>query len=160
MVSCDPQMCQALAAQHIPAGDLDVLRPGAANPLGSDVIVATPLVRRELGARLSSVYAPVVLASFGSGKTRVDVRVIAPGGSASYRSALSADLQARKAAGRQLSDRTLIRMSAVARGQLLAGQVNSRLLTLLATLARSHPVTVVAFGDAGPGRPPAFRCAL
>jgi hypothetical protein len=150
-VSCDPQMCQALAAQHIPPADLDVQKPGAANPLRSDVIVATPLVRREFGARLSSVYAPVTLASFGSGPTRVDIRLIAPGGAAAYRSALRADMQSRKAAGRQLSDNKLVMMSAVARRQLLAGQVDSRLLTLLMGVATSYPVTVVAFGDAGPG---------
>jgi hypothetical protein len=153
-VSCDRQMCQLLAAQHIPPADLNVLTPGAATPLRSDVIVATAEVRRELGARLGSVYAPVILASFGSGKTRVDIRLIAPQGAATYRSELSADLQARKAAGRQLSDSKLIRMSAVARRQLLAGQVDSRLLTLLTTLAMSHPVTVVAFRDSGPGAAP------
>ena len=131
-----------------------MLRPGAANPLRSDVVVATAEVRRELGARLSSVYAPVILASFGSGKTRVDVRVIAPDGAAAYRLELSADLQARKAAGRQLSDNKLVMMSARARRQLLAGQVDSRLLTLLTYVARSYPVTVVAFGDAGPGAAP------
>jgi hypothetical protein len=153
-VSCDPQMCEALAAHHIPAGDLDVLRPGAANPLRSDVIVATAGVRRELGVRLSSVYAPVILASFGSGRTRVDVRVIAPDGAAAYTSELSADLQSRKAAGRQLSDGKLVMMSARARRQLLAGQVDSRLLTMLMGVATRYPVTVVAFGDAGPGAAP------
>jgi hypothetical protein len=147
-------MCQALAAHHIPAADLYVLKPGAATPLRSDVIVATPAVRREFGARLSSVYAPVILASFGSGKNRVDIRVITPLGAAAYRSALSADLEGRKAAGRRLSDSKLMRMSAVARRQLLAGQVDSRLLTLLMAVATSHPVSVVAFGDSGPGAAP------
>jgi hypothetical protein len=153
-VSCDPQMCQLLAAQHIPPADLNVLTPGATNPLRSNVIVATAEVRRELGARLSSVYAPVILASFGSGQTRVDIRLIALRGAAAYRSELSADLQDRKAAGRQLSDNKLIRMSAVARRQLRAGQVDSRLLTLLTSLATTHPVTVVAFRDSGPGAAP------
>ena len=153
-VSCDPVMCQALAAHHIPAGDLNVLKPGAAKPLRSDVIVATPVVRREFGARLSSVYAPVILASFGSGQTRVDIRLISLQGAAAYRSALRADRQSRKAAGRQLSDSKRILMSAVARRQLRAGQVDSRLLTMLAGLAAIHPLSVVAFGDSGPGATP------
>jgi hypothetical protein len=150
-VSCDPLMCRALAAHHIPAADLNVLKPGAAAPLRSDVIVATPLIRHEFGGRLSSVYAPVILASFGSGQTRVDIRLIAPLGAAAYRSALRADMQSRKAAGRQLADNKLVMMSARAKRQLLAGQVDSRLLTLLMGVATSYPVTVVAFGDAGPG---------
>jgi hypothetical protein len=154
VVSCDPQMCQALAAHHIPAGRLDVLKSGAANPLPSDVIVATPLVRREFGARLDSVYAPVILASFGSGKTRVDIRLIAFRGAAAYRSELSADLQSRKLAGKQLSDSQRMAISAAARRQLRAGQVDSRLLTTLAALATIHPFSVVAFGDSGPGAAP------
>src|ERR1019366_3731147 len=83
-VSCDPVMCLALEAHGIPAGDLDELRPGSADPLGSDVIVATSAVRGELGARLSSVYAPAVIASFGSGNARIDIRAIAPGGARAY----------------------------------------------------------------------------
>ena len=154
MVSCDPVMCQALAAHHIPAGELDVLKPGAANPLRSDVIVATPLVRREFGGRLSSVYAPVILASFGSGQTRVDVRLIAPQGAAAYRSALRADMQSRKEAGTQLSDDKQIAISAVAKTQMRTGQVDSRLLVMLAELTTIHPLSVVAFGDSGPGAAP------
>jgi hypothetical protein len=153
-VSCDPVMCQALAAHQIPAGDLDVLKPGAASPLRSDVLVATPLVRREFGGRLSSVYARVILASFGSGATRVDIRAIALQGAAAYGSALSADQQSRRAAGRQLSDNKQIVISAVARRQMLAGRVDSRLLTTLAVLTTIHSLSVVAFGDSGPGAAP------
>ena len=85
-VSCDPVMGRELAAHRIPAADLNVLRPGAASLLRSDVIIATAAVRREFGSRLSSGDAPVILASFGSGATRVDIRVIAPRGAAAYRS--------------------------------------------------------------------------
>ena len=63
-------------------------------------------------------------------------------------------MQSRKAAGRQLSDNKQIVISAVARRQLLAGQVDSRLLTTLAALATIHPFSVVAFGDPGPGAAP------
>jgi len=51
------------------------------------------------GSRLAGVYAPEVLASFGTGTARVDVRVVAPDGSARYRQALAADLRSRRAAG-------------------------------------------------------------
>jgi hypothetical protein len=151
VVSCDPVMCQALRARGIPARDLNVLRPGGASPLGSAVIVATAAVRRELGSRLSSVYAPAVVASFGSGSAQTDVRVIAPGGAAAYLSALSADLAARKSAGTQLLHSPRIRVSAAAREQLLAGHVDTRMLITIVTISGQLPVSILAFGDPGPG---------
>ena len=150
-VSCDPVMCLALEAHGIPAGDLDELRPGSADPLGSDVIVATSAVRGEFGARLSSVYAPAVIASFGSGNARIDIRAIAPGGARAYATALSADLADRRADGAQLLHNSRIAVSAAASAQLAAGVVDSRLLIIIATLSSLHPVSVVGFGDSGPG---------
>ena len=41
-----------------------------------------------------------------------------------------------------------------ARAQLAAGQVDTRLLAILATLTHQGPVSVVAFGDSGPGASP------
>jgi hypothetical protein len=149
-VSCDPVMCQALRARGMPARDLDVLRPGA-DPLRSQVIVATAAVRRELGQRLGSVYAPAIIASFGSGRARVDIRVTAPDGAAAYRSALSADLAAREAAGAQLLASPRVTISAAARKQLLAGHVDTRLLIAIVTISGQLPVGILAFGDPGPG---------
>ena len=148
-VSCDPVMCSALRAHGFPAGGLEELRPGAAEPRGSDVIVATAAIRRELSGRLSSAYAPAVVASFGSGSAQIDVRVIAPNGADAYKKALRADLAARKAAGAVLA--RSLRISATARKQLMAGQVNSRLLVAIANVTSKHLVHIVAFGDAGPG---------
>jgi hypothetical protein len=150
-VSCDPAMCLALEAHKIPRSDLLELGPGTADPLGADVIVATAAVRSEFGGRLSSVYAPIVLASFGSGRAQIDVRVIAPGGAAAYRAALAKDLLDRKAAGAQLLQSPLILASAEARKQLAAGQVDLRLLYTIADMAAQHPVDIVAFGDSAPG---------
>jgi hypothetical protein len=42
-------------------------------------------------------------------------------------------------------------MTGAARHQLLEGDVDSRLLAVLATIADAGPVRVVEFGDAGPG---------
>jgi hypothetical protein len=156
-VSCDPAMCLALEAHKIPRSDLLELGPGTADPLGSDVIVATAAVRSEFGGRLSSVYAPMVLASFGSGRAQITVRVIAPGGAAGYRAALAKDLLDRKASGAQLLQSPLIAASAEARKQLAAGQVDLRLLYTIADMAAQppvdaqHPVDIVAFGDSAPG---------
>jgi hypothetical protein len=156
VVSCDPMMCRTLEARGVPAGNLKVLRPPAADPLGSAVIVVTAAVRRELGGRLGSVYAPDVIASFGSGTERVDIRVVAPGGATAWRSALSADLAARKAAGAQLLDNKRIVFSVTARRQLLAGQADARLLITIASLAAQQRVSVVAFGGSGPGASPSL----
>jgi hypothetical protein len=101
--------------------------------------------------RLSSVYAPAVIASFGSADLRIDIRAIAPHGAAAYSAALSADLLARQASGAELLRSQRISVSVTARRQLAAGQVDSRLLITIAGLAALHPVRVVAFGDSAPG---------
>jgi hypothetical protein len=149
-VSCDPVMCRTLEGHGIPAGDLLELSRGAADPLRSKVIVATPAIRREFGGRLSSVYAPAVIASFGSGSQRIDIRAIARHGAAAYESALSADLRARIASRTLLLGGDRIVVSAEARRQLSAGQVDSRLLITIAGMAARHPLRIVAFGDSGP----------
>lgn len=59
---------------------LSVILSSTADPLGSDVVVASLAVRNEFGTRLQSVYAPVVIASFGTGAGRIDIRAIAPDG--------------------------------------------------------------------------------
>ena len=154
IVSCDPAMCAALRADGIPAGNLLMLGSSAEDPLGSDVVIATAAVRSQFGSRLDGVYAPEVAAAFGAGNAQIQVRVVAPDGAAAYRNALHADLLARKAAGTQLLRNTDIRVTAAARKQLTAGQVDSRLLTTLAALATQHTLRIVAFADSGPGASP------
>ena len=151
IVSCDPLMCQALGAHGIPAADLLVLRPGMSDPLGSELVVVTAAVRSQFGSRLASVYAPTVLASFGSGNGAIAVRVIAPDGVRAYDAALSADVQARKVSGSKLLHNRRIVVAAPAASQLAAGDVDSRLLDVLATMATLNPVHIAAFGDSGPG---------
>jgi hypothetical protein len=154
IVACDPEMCAALQARGVTAGDLLPLGPGTADPLGANVVVATAAVRNLFGARLSSVYAPAVLARFGSGPARIEVRIVAPDGAAAYQSALAADVQARRGVAAQLLANPRLLLSAQARSQLLAGQVDDRLLLTLPALAAVHPVQVLAFSGAGPGGDP------
>jgi hypothetical protein len=154
IMACDPAMCAVLAQHGIAAGNLLMLRPGAADPLGSDVVLATAAVRDMFGARLASVYAPELLASFGTGPARIDVRAVAPDGAAAYWAAIAADLRARQLAGRELLRDPLITFAPAARAQLAAGQVDARLLTALDALAASEPVRVTAFIDDGPGASP------
>jgi len=151
IVSCDPAMCLALRAGGFPGSSLLPLTPAAADPLGSTVIVATAALRNQLGPRLASVYAPVVIASFGSGAARVDIRAYAAGSAASYRAALAADLAARRAAGRRLAASADIAATGAARRDLAAGQVDSRLLLMLAALAARRHLSILAFGDGNPG---------
>jgi hypothetical protein len=154
IVSCDPAMCSALQVHGLATGNLLVLRPAAPDPLGSDVVVATAAVRSQFGSRLASVYAPGIIASFGSGELRIDVRAVAPDGAAAYLAALSADVAARRVAGRQLLRNPRISVPAAARNELLTGEVDIRLLTTLATLAAAGPVQVRSFGDGGPRASP------
>ena len=150
VVSCDPAMCLALRTGGFPATSLMPLGPAAASPLGSSVVVVTAALRNQFGPRLVTVYAPVVIASFGGGPARVDIRAYAAGSAAAYRTALAADLAARQAAGRRLLGGAHITASAAARRDLAAGTVDSRLLITLSALAARHDVRVVAFGGADP----------
>jgi len=154
IVACDPAMCAALRESGLSPGNTLVLRQGAADPLGSDVVVATVPLRNQFGGRLSSVYAPAVLVRFGSGIARIDIRVIAPDGASAYRAALSADLAARKAAAAQLLSNTRVSLSARARHQLAQGEPDSRLLLTLAALAALWPVQITEFGSAAHGATP------
>ena len=140
-VGCDPLMCAALRAHGVAASRLVPVTPGAAD---ADVVVASPSAAGQQNA-------PVLLASFGSGANLVEVRTAPPGGSAAYQRAVAADLAARRSAGAQLLHSQRIAVAGPAAAQLQAGQVDSRLLIMLAMLASQHPWRVVAFGSASPG---------
>jgi hypothetical protein len=151
IVACDPAMCAALQAGGLPAARLLMLGTATADPLGSDLVVATQALRNQFGDRLASVYAPTVIARFGSGAAQIDVRAIAPQGAAAYESALRADRLARIAAGRELLHNTHIATSRAAAAALRSGDVDSRLLLTLAALAAQQPLRILAFDDRSPG---------
>ena len=157
IIACDPLVCSALLGHGMPAGRLLPLQSAGASPFGADVIVASPSVRSEYGSDLTSLYAPTVIASFGSGATRVDVRAIAPQGGAAYRAAEGPDLADRKAAGAQLLRNPRFHATAQAARRITAGQVDARLLVTLASLVSQRTVSVGSFGDTGPGAPVEFR---
>ena len=151
IVACDPAMCAALQASGVPAGRLLMLGTAAADPLGSDVVVATPAVRTQFGARLETVYAPAVIASFGSGAARIDIRAVAPDDAAAYAAALAADRSARVSAGRQLLRNRRIQAGSGVRAALRAGEVDARLLAMFAALAAEQPLRILALADPSPG---------
>jgi hypothetical protein len=148
-VACDPAMCRALEASGVER--LLVLGPATADPRRSQLIIATAAVRAEFGVSLGAAYAPSVIASFGSGSTRIDIRVVAPNGPAAYAAALNTDVQNRRQAGAELLGSPRVVASASARRQMLAGQVSSQLLIVMTSLATLHSVDILAFGDSAPG---------
>jgi len=81
-VGCDPLMCAALRAHGVAASRLmpsGSTGPGAA---GAGVVVASASADGQQDA-------PVLLASFGSGPSLVEVRTAPPGGSAAYQRAVA-----------------------------------------------------------------------
>jgi hypothetical protein len=155
-IACDPGVCTALGARGVAATRLVPLSAGVSGALdtsvatAADVIVASGPARAPLGRE-----APGLLASFGAGDTTIDVRAAAPGGAAAYQAAVKADQAARQSGGAQLLHSKRIQVDVQGTGQLQAGQVDSRLLIMLAMLASQHPWRVVAFGGASPGAPAA-----
>jgi hypothetical protein len=153
-VSCDAPMCAVLQNHGFPASKLVVLGPATPDPVPSVVVVETAAVRGLFGSSLAVTWAPAVLASFGSGPGAITVRLVTPHGGAAYRAALRAGLAGRMTSGAALLDGTRVTVSAVARNQLQAGQVDPRLLLALASLPGHEPIDIVRFGNPGPGASP------
>jgi len=140
-------MCSALEARGFPAGNLRSLGPAASYPLTSAVVVDTPALRGRFGTTLGSLYAPAFIASFGSGKAQIYVRIFDRRGAAAYQAKISADIRAWKAASVQLLDDPRITLSRPARRQLASGEVDPRLIIELANLASAHPIDIAGFGN-------------
>jgi hypothetical protein len=156
LVACDPLTCSTLESDGVAASRLMSIQPTATDPLGADVVVATASVRSQFGSQLVSEYAPELIASFGTGASRVDVRAVANFGAAAFKSAERKDLTDRKTAGRQLL-RNGFHIGAQGASQIQSGQVDSRLLVTLAALLSQRTVDVSSFGDTGPGAPVLYR---
>ena len=154
IVSCDTQVCADLLSSGFPSSNLLSLGPAANDVLGSNLVVATATVRNQFGGRLK-VYAPAIIASFGTGKAEIDIRWVYPDGATVYRATLPVALLARKTADAQLLANSNIKVSATAKAQLLSGQVDPSLPLLLAIMAHSHPLYIVDFASQSPGGGPA-----
>ena len=150
-VSCDRVMCAALEARGLPARGLLVLGPLSRDPRSSAVVVETGAVRALFGTSLDRAWAPAVLASFGSGSAGITVRVVASHGAVAYQTALAGDMAAAKAAGARLLADRRISVQTSARSQLTGGLVDLRLLSALTALSRHLRVSVMGFGNVGPG---------
>jgi hypothetical protein len=155
VVACDPQVCADLTSKGFPSANLLTLGPQSNDPLGSTLVVATLAIRMQYGNRLASVYAPAIIASFGSGNARIDIRLVFPGGTTSYNAVQRADLRTRRADDAQLLTNRHIAFSAAARRQLRSGDVDPRLLVLIVAMAHAYPLQIVDFSGQSPGGGPA-----
>lgn len=154
-VACDRAMCADLHADGVPSAHLTPLGPNAIDPMTSDVVVETPVVRAYFGSRLAGVYAPGLLATFGTRGSRVEVRAVDKTGETSrYRRAMRANLAARKSVGRALLHNQRIGESEHVALLLAAGRVDLRILMSLSVLANKMPIAILAIGGAAPGADP------
>jgi hypothetical protein len=153
-IACDSATCSDLAQHGFPPGSLNVLQPTAPDPYGSLLVIATAGIRSQFGSKLAAVYAPQVIASFGTGTDRIDVRLIAANGPAAFQRESRKDLLARESSGAQLLRNSRIAASPAGRAQLAAGQVDLRLLTTLAFIAGQKPLDIVDFGSIASGASP------
>jgi len=151
IVACDPAMCALLHNSGFPAANLVPVLPDTTDPLGADLVMATAVVRSQFGRRLTTVYAPLAIARFGTGNRRIDVRQVLPAGSPGAHVQLAAKLREARQSGRQLLANSRIAVSGQARTVLSLGHVDERLMATLAALATQEPIDVLGFGDANPG---------
>ena len=155
VVSCDPATCGQLRRDGFPAARLMTLGPAFRDPLGSGVVIGTAAVREEFGSRLAAIYAPLVLAGFGAGANRVEVRATAPDGVVALEAAVSDQQASARSAGQQLLRNRTVQATPAARHDLLAGRVDARLLANLSVLSSQWPFKLVAFDGPSPGASPA-----
>jgi hypothetical protein len=155
VVSCDPATCGQLRRDGFPAARLMTLGPAFRDPLGSGVVIGTAAVREEFGSRLAAIYAPLVLAGFGAGANRVEVRATAPDGVVALEAAVSDQQASARSAGQQLLRNRTVQATPAARHDLLEGHVDGRLLANLSVLSSQWPFKLVAFDGAPPGASPA-----
>ncbi|MGD0063236.1 MAG: hypothetical protein ABSB76_07335 [Streptosporangiaceae bacterium] len=151
LVSCDQATCDEVQQAGFPAGQLMVLAPTAPDPMGAAVIIASPAIRSQFGTRLASVYAPQVIAKFGSGPEEVDVRWLFPGGTAAFDAQQATDSKKRIAAGTQVASNQNLHASPAAKAELMAGEIDPDLVTTLGYLCHQTVVQLVAFTDSSPG---------
>ncbi len=154
VVSCDQLMCTALEQRGFPTVQLRLIKPTAHTPPHADLIVVTPPVSEQFGARLERDLAPAALADFGPASDRITVRVIASHGAAAYRAALSADQVIRKTVGAGLVTSRQIAATPAASKAMSAGEVDARALIVITALAAQHPIDILAIGTSYPGATP------
>jgi hypothetical protein len=97
-----------------------------------------------------------VVARFGTGDSRIDVRRVATTGLAAHRRAVRQTTAAWSAIGAELARNRHVVLPTGVRRELAAGRVDARIPAALATLEQSSPIHVAALpavpGEIGPKR--------
>jgi hypothetical protein len=152
-VACDQATCAALVAQgYSPANLRKITSTSALSDSG--IVVVTPMASRLFGSSLATAWAPAALATFGSGRSEVSVRIAAPAGP---RGAAKWENQARKdQAERKISEAALVQaktitVSGPAQQDLQAGRIDGRLMEAVADAASAQPIDIIEFGNVGMG---------
>ena len=150
VVGCDAQVCTDLHSRGMPYANLLTLGSQSNDPLGADLVVDTAAVRAQFRDRLH-VWAPAIIAAFGSGNARIEIRLEFPGGATSYREDQPKYARARKLADAQLLTNNHIKLSPMAKAQLRSGNIDTRLPELIAFMVHYHPLQIVDFAGQSPG---------
>jgi predicted Ser/Thr protein kinase len=154
VVACDVQVCTDLHSRGMPYANLLTLGPQSNDPLGASLVVDTAAIRAQFRDRLH-VWAPAIIAAFGSGNARIEIRLEFPGGATSYRADQPKYARARKLIDAQLLTNNHIKLSPMAKAQLRSGNIDTRLPELIAFMVHYHPLQIVDFADQSPGGGPA-----
>jgi hypothetical protein len=147
-------VCAELLSRGFPGASLLKYGPQSNDPLGAGLVVDTAAVRAQFRDRLA-VWAPAIIAAFGSGNARIEIRLEFPGGAKSYRADQQKYARARKLIDAQLLTNNRIELSATARAQLRSGNVDPLLPELIAFMVHYHPLQIVDFAGQSPGGGPA-----
>jgi len=155
LVACDAQVYADLLRRRFPAADLLTIGPQSKDPLGAGLVVSTAAVRAQLRNRLAAVWAPVLIAAFGSGNARIEIRQEFPGGAAGYNKVRQSYARARKTEDALLLTNRSVKLSVTAKADIRSGNIDPRLPVLIAAMAHLHPLRIVDFVDQSPGGGPA-----
>ena len=163
-LACDPQMCSSLVAAGFPPSQEAAVAANSQSLSGASLVAVTPRLRQVFQAHPSFAadVAPVVLASFSSGRAVVTIQPVDAAGGAAYQAAFGKDVQARIAVGNQLLNSGKVFAAPKAKRALEAGDVDPRILLAIQALIRQLPsVKIAAFSNSGPDASPGvpFRMA-
>jgi hypothetical protein len=152
-------MCSALRQSGFPAVQELQMGTNSQSLSGVTLVAVTPVLRHLFAAHpsLGNDVAPVILASFGSGRALVTIQPTAPNGAAAYRTAFNQAVQKRIQECRDLLNSGKVFPAPKARAALAAGNVDPRLLLVMEALIRQPEVGQVrisAFNNSGIGAGP------
>lgn len=158
----DSAVMADLAKAGIPGWDLVDYRALDAQPATDaaagwrvyDYIVSTPALRTGLSASgqvRTALASSTVVASYGAGPGRVEVREIDAQGLPAAADRVSKAEAASAAAGRQMLSSERVKLSPVAAQQVVTGMVDGRVLSVLVGLGSQFSLTVAGFSDPDPG---------